>query len=288
MEQLAPASTGLVCVRDAEQFTALANRQPFLSLAEETLAVKDWRERRDREAGHLLIRPHLRLVVKIARRYQRQWPHTMDLIQEGNVGLMQALYRFDPGHDVRFGTYAGFWVKAVILRFLLDNWSLVRVGSTRAGRTLFFQLERERSELASKGIEATPELLAERLDLRPQQVREALPRLDNPVLSLEAPCGEGQLQDILAAGHSSPEAEAARSELSRLAVGVMESFAETLGGRDRLIWELRLVAEEPLSLAELGDRFGLSKQRVGQIEARIKTDLRARLEKALGGDVHLD
>ncbi len=228
---------------------------------------------------------HLRLVLKIARRYGRQWPSMLDLVQEGNVGLMEALYRFDPAHETRFGCYATFWIRALILRFLLNNWSLVKVGSSRAGRKLFFELQKEREELTSRGFEPTNAMLAQRLGVPHEEVDRIAQHLDGGVLTLDAPAGDGRsLSDVINDERPSPEAEAARRELSELAITHMRAFEATLEGRDLELWQLRLAANDPVPLTKVGELWGVSKQRVGQIEARIKKRLKVRLEKALGRD----
>ncbi len=278
-------STSLVRADALSRFTTLANQQPFLSLEEEQAAALAWTQRRDGPAGNTLVMAHLRLVLKIARRYRRQWPDMLDLVQEGNIGLMEALYRFDPSREVRFGSYATFWIRALILRFLLDNWSLVKVARSRAGRKLFFELQRERDQLRAMGIEPSNGLIASRLGVDRDEVDRIAHHLDHGVLALDAYDDNGKsLAEIIQDEGDSPEAEAARRELSNLALTHMQAFEETLEGRELELWHLRLVAHDPSSLSEIGARWGVSKQRVGQIEARIKARLQKRLEKTLGRD----
>ncbi len=259
---------------------------PFLTLEQEQTATQAWHEQKDRQAADLLLTAHLRLVVTIARKYQRQWNCLFDLVQEGNVGLLEALYRFDPHRGNRFSSYAKFWIRAMILRFLLDNWSLVKVTNTRAGRKLFFQLQRERDELEAQGITPTDTLIAQRLDVPEDEVRRVSQHLDNPILALEAPAGEDRtLADVVELEGPSPEAQAARNQLNEVVADYIQRFGATLDGRELAVWTERLVASEPLGLKELGQRFGVSKQRVCQIESGLKKRLKQMLERDLGGEI---
>ena len=277
--------TSLTRSNAVRRFAAIANAQPFLTLEEERSLTSSWQAQRDPQAGNKLVMAHLRLVLKIARRYGRQWPSLLDLVQEGNVGLMEALYRFDPAHETRFGCYAAFWIRALILRFLMNNWSLVKVGSSRAGRKLFFELQKEREELTARGFEPTNALLAQRLGVAREEVDRIAQHLDGGVLTLDAPTAEGRsLTEVINDQRPSPEAEAARRELSDLAITHMRAFEATLDGRELELWRLRLVATDPVPLAKVGALWGVSKQRVGQIEGRIKKRLKSRLEAALGRD----
>jgi RNA polymerase sigma-32 factor len=277
--------TSLVRADALTRFVALAHDQPFLTLEEERAAAHAWTADGDELAGNRLVMAHLRLVIKIARRYRRQWPNMLDLVQEGNVGLMEALYRFDPSREVRFGSYATFWIRALILRFLLENWSLVKVARTRAGRKLFFELQKERDALRARGIEPTNGLIAKRLGVVREEVDRIAHHLDHGVLALDtASANGGSLADVLEDPADSPEADAARRELSELAGAHMRAFEATLEGRELELWHGRLIAVDPVPLSEMGLRWGVSKQRVGQIEARIKKRLQRRLEQALGRD----
>ena len=279
------AHTSLTRADALTRFAATANAEPFLTLEEERSLALAWTQDNDRRAGHKLVLAHMRLVLKIARRYQRQWPNELDLVQQGNIGLMEALYRFDPSKETRFGSYAAFWIRALILRFILDNWSLVRVGGSRAGRRLFFELQRERDALSAQGVEPSNSLIARRLGLAREEVDHIAHHLDEGVLALDAPSGRGGcLADTIEDARRSPEAEAARRELSELALSQLRAFEATLEGRELELWRRRLVSEEPCALSQIGDEWGVSKQRVNQIESRIKSRLQRHLEKALGRD----
>ena len=258
------------------------HRMPFLTEEQEHTAALAWHEHQDRKAADLLLTSHLRLVVKIARKYQRQWPNLFDLVQEGNVGLLEALYRFEPHRENRFSSYAKYWVRAMILRFLLDNWSLIKVTSTRAGRKLYFQLQKEREELEGQGITPTDALIAQRLDVDIDEVRRVSQHLDHPMLALEAPAGEDRtLADVVELEGPSPEAQAARNQLNEVVQGYIARFGATLEGRELAVWR----AEDPVGLTELGDRYGVTKQRISQIERTLKDRLKQMLERDLGGEI---
>lgn len=232
-------------------------------------------------AGQRLVTAHLRLVVKMAFEYHRQWANVLDIIQEGNLGLLEALERFDPYRHNRFSTYARYWIRAMILRFLLDNYRMVKFSSTRAGRKLFFQLQKERERLIRLGIDPSTPRLAKALEVSESDIIEVAAHLDRPALDLDSPTG-GEMtrplhetipQDQLL----DPEEGVAEKDLEFRVRRVMDAFAKTLDGRELEIWELRTVADDPLSYSQLGARFGISKQRVNEIERRLKERLRKRM-----------
>lgn len=267
-------------------YMAEVRKHPILTPEEEHEYAVRFREEGDREAAEKLVTSNLRLVIKIAFQYHRQWANVLDLIQEGNVGLVEALTRYDPYRDVRFSTYAQHWIKAMIRRFLLDNIRLVRFGSTRAGRKLYYQLNKERDRLIAEGLPPTPRLIAERLGVKESEVHLVDAQLRAPAMSLDSPAGdEGRpLGETVAAPEArSPEDEAARLEMgSRLKV-TLGAFADALvDERERIIWTERLISNDPASLASLGTRFGVSKERVRQLEARMKKRLKAHIEKEHG------
>jgi RNA polymerase sigma-32 factor len=266
-------------------------RYPLLTPEQEREAAVLYVQTGDKEAAKLLITSNLRLVIKIAFQYHRQWANVLDLIQEGNVGLVEALSRYDPYREIRFSSYAQYWIRAMILRFLLDNFRLVRLGSTRAGRKLFFQLQKERDRLLSEGIDPTEARLSERLGVSVKEIQAVDQHMRAPALSLHSPAGEEDDGRTLAevvpeAVPQNPETNAARSELSDLVRGRLDAFAATLtDDRERVIWARRLLAPEPESLSTLGEEFGVSKERVRQVEARLKRRLKQYLEAELGEEI---
>jgi RNA polymerase sigma-32 factor len=275
--------------RGVEQVDSLTHYMAQLRLyapisreEEHALAVR-WVEEHDREAARLLVLANLRLVVKIAMEYRRAWTNVLDLIQEGNVGLLQATQRFDPYKGVKLSSYAVYWIRAYILKYILDNIRLVRLGKTRAERKLFFRLNKEKRELERLGFDVEPKLLAERLDVSESDVVDMEQRLARNDLSLQAPAysdDDGrEVGDMLAGPGASVEQNVADSELREVFMARVRDFAKSLAERDRRIIDARILAEEPLSLQQLGTEFGVSRERVRQLEARIVSQLREHLKK---------
>lgn len=218
--------------------------------------------------------------------YRRAWTNTLDLIQEGNVGLMEAVQRYDPYQGVKLSSYAVYWIRAYILKYILDNMRSVRLGTTRASRKLFFRLNREKANLERQGFEVGPKLIAERLDVSEKDVEEMEARLSRPDTSLDAPLrrdedGGATVGDTFAFSGSSAERQVGDAELQEIFAQKIAEYADGLGARDRQILEQRILAEEPKTLAELGDEFGVSRERVRQLEARLVDNLRAFMSEHL-------
>ncbi|HIF93568.1 MAG TPA: sigma-70 family RNA polymerase sigma factor [Myxococcales bacterium] len=263
----------------------LRHHAPITRGEEHELAVR-WTEDGDVDAAKLLVVSNLRLVVKIAMEYRRAWANTLDLIQEGNVGLMEAVQRFDPYKGVKLSSYAVYWIRAYILKYILDNMRSVRLGTTRASRKLFFRLNKEKRELERLGYDVEPQLLAERLDVTEDDVIDMEARLSRPDLSFDAPLrsdeGDGvTFGDRMAAPGISSEAMLGNSELREVFLGKVEAFAETLGERDLIILRSRILADEPRTLAELGEEFDVSRERVRQLEVKIVDRLRTFMKENL-------
>lgn len=270
-------------------------RYPLLDPEEEKELAIRFAEHGDAEAAERLVTANLRLVIKIAFQYHRQWANVLDLIQEGNVGLVEALSRYDPYREIRFSSYAQYWIRAMILRFLLDNFRLVRLGSTRAGRKLFFQLQKERDRLIREGLSPSPKMLAERLGVSETEVNAVDQHMRAPALSLHAPAGEEEdgraLAEVVAEKDArDPEDQAARQELGTLVRDKLDQFAaeHLTDERERVIWEQRLIATDPVSLSQLGEEFGVSKERIRQVEARMKKRLKQYLEEQLGDAIDFE
>jgi RNA polymerase sigma-32 factor len=240
------------------------------------LAVKV-REHHDQEAALKLATSNLRLVIKIAMDFNRSWTRNLlDLIQEGNVGLMQAVSKFDPYRGVKFSYYASFWIKAHILKFILDNFHLVRVGTTQAQRKLFFNLKKEKERLQSQGFEPSHKLLAQNLQVSEADVVEMDQRLKGPEISLDASIrdseGETHLSFLPAKGQDADEVLAER-QIKELLHQKLVEFRRTLNERDLDILLGRILAEKPLTLQEMGEKHAISRERVRQLEARIKRNI---------------
>ncbi len=273
-------------------YLAQVRKYPLLTPEEEKEAAIAYVEHGDREAAEKLVTANLRLVIKIAFQYHRQWANVLDLIQEGNVGLVEALSRYDPYREIRFSSYAQYWIRAMILRFLLDNFRLVRLGSTRAGRKLFFQLQKERDRLIADGEKPTAKRIAERLGVKEKDVHDVDQHMRAPALSFDQPVGDGDpdgrtlAEMVPEKGGVLPDDKAARNELGAMMHDKLQEFAAGLtDDRERSIWSRRMVSNDPVSLSDLGDEFGVSKERIRQVEARIKKRLKAYLEKELGDEM---
>ncbi len=287
---LAPARGGV------ERFLAEVRRYPRLTEDEERALGKAVRDGGDRDAARKLVVHNLRLVVAIAYQYRRAWANILDLFQEGSVGLMEAVKRWEPTLGPRFGTYAAYWIRAYVLKFLMTNSRLIHVGNTRAGRKLFFRLEKERQKLLASGIEVTPKLLAAKLDVNEDDLAEVSRHLDSREVSFD-PMQAGSegheeglpLSEKIPSGRQTPESEAEGAELTSALRGFMKSFQQGLTDeREQAVWREHLAADEPTPLGELGARYGVSKQRMGQIADRLKKRFRDQIVEQLGPEVRTD
>jgi RNA polymerase sigma-32 factor len=238
---------------------------------------------------------NLRLVITIVYQYRRAWANILDLFQEGSVGLMEAVKRWEPSLGPRFGTYAAYWIRAYVLRFLVTNSRLIHVGNTRAGRKLFFRLEKERQKLLAAGFEPTPKLLAANLDVDEKDLDEVRQHLESREVSID-PRGANDagdetyaLSERIASGGDSPEVEAEHAEMADALHGFIDRFRGQLkDDRERAVWQEHLATDEPVALGELGARFGVSKQRMGQIADQLKKRFRNEIVETFGPDVRTD
>jgi RNA polymerase sigma-32 factor len=268
-------------------------RYPLLTPDEERALATRLVEHGDTVAARKLIEANLRLVVKIAYEYRRAHKNLLDLVQEGNVGLIQAVSKFDPYRGVKLSSYAAFWIRAYILKFILNNWRLVKIGTTQAQRKLFFNLRKEREKLEQLGFQPTSALLAEKLDVPEKEVIEMERRLAAPEASLDAPLGgdgeEGARTrlDYIPSDDERPDRAVAQSEFSQLLRGKLEAFAQTLQGREQTIFRERWLTDEPLTLQEIGDRYQVSRERARQLEKRMLDRLKKYLEAELGTAVDI-
>jgi RNA polymerase sigma-32 factor len=270
-------------------------RYPLLTPEEEKALAVKLVEHGDTAAARRLIEANLRLVVKIAYEYRRAHKNLLDLVQEGNIGLIQAVSKFDPYRGVKLSSYAAFWIRAYILKFILNNWRLVKIGTTQAQRKLFFNLRKEREKLEQLGFQPTTALLAEKLDVPEKEVIEMERRLAAPEASLDAPIGGGgdgddslrTRLDYLPSEDTRPDRAVAQSEFSELLRGKLEKFAQTLEGREQTIFRERWLTDEPLTLQEIGDRYQVSRERARQLEKRMLDRLKKYLEAELGTAVDI-
>jgi RNA polymerase sigma-32 factor len=290
-----PAAGGSI-----EKFDALSTylreiqRHPLLPPEETQALAERFVATQDAQVAARLVTANLRLVVKIAYEYRRAYRNIMDLIQEGNIGLMQAVKRYDPYRGVKLSSYAAWWIRAYILRFILNNWRLVKLGTTQAQRKLFFNLRKKRAELQALGIDPTDAEVAKQLNVAESEVTEMDARLQSSEKSLDAPIGDGDGRatskiDTMPSQVEGPEALMADSELHGLLKEKLATFRQTLAGKDKdiAIFDERLVSDDPLTLQELGDRFGISRERVRQLEQRLTGRLREYLREEMGDAVEV-
>jgi RNA polymerase sigma-32 factor len=260
-------------------------RHPLLTREEEHQLAVRYRETGDLKAAYHLVTSNLRLVVKLAHEYHRNPLSLLDLIQEGNIGLMQAVKKYDPNRGVKLSSYAAWWIRAYILRYIMDNWKMVKLGTTEAQRKLFFKLRQEQERLTSQGFEPTPKLLAERLHVSEQDVVEMDQRLGHDELSLDAPLTEdgkvSRADRALPSSAMPADEELGHEELKKLFREKLGDFATTLQGKERFIFEKRLIADEPLTLQEIGDHYGVSRERARQIEANLIEHIRKHLREQI-------
>ena len=286
---------GSIARRDPmSAYMSEVRRYPLLTPEEEKALATRLVEHGDTQAARKLIEANLRLVVKIAYEYRRAHRNLLDLVQEGNIGLIQAVGKFDPFRGVKLSSYAAFWIRAYILKFILNNWRLVKIGTTQAQRKLFFNLRKEREKLEQLGFQPTSKLLAEKLDVSEKDVIDMERRLAAPEASLDAPIGSGgddegtrTRLDYLPSDDR-PDHNVAQNQFSELLKGKLEAFAETLEGRERTIFRERWLTEEPLTLQEIGDRYQVSRERARQLEKRMLDRLKKYLEAELGSAVDID
>jgi len=250
-------------------------KHPLLTREAETELARRYRDTGDVKAAYKLVASNLRLVVKLAHEYHRNPLSLLDLIQEGNIGLMQAVKKFDPERGVKLASYAAWWIRAYILRYIMDNWKMVKLGTTEAQRKLFFKLRQEQDRLQAQGYEVTPKLLAERLNVTEQDVVEMDQRLRHDEVSLDAPVpgSEDERQTradrLLPTGAPGADEALGNAELRRMFREKLATFAQGLNEKEKYIFDKRLTADEPMTLQDIGTHYGVSRERARQIEAAL-------------------
>lgn len=277
IEPVEPEEQGLAVSDPLHQYLAEIRQYPFLSREEEKRLAVKFKEEGDLQAVTELILSHLRLAASIAMEYKNLPFNLMDLIQEGNVGLMQAIKKFDPYKDIRVSTYASWWIRAYILKYILHNWRLVKIGTTEAQRKLFFRLSKERERLEKMGYEAGPKLLADRLDVKEQEVVEMQQRLGGWETSLDAPAGpesDETLANLLPSDQEAVDDRLAKDELQALFQEKLKEFSKTLKPRELEILNERILSENPKTLEVFGKKYKISKERVRQLEENLIKNLK--------------
>ena len=276
-----------VPVRDnLQSYLREVSKFPLLEPEEETELARRVRDHGDPEAAFRIVSSHLRLVVRIAMDFQRRWmQNVLDLIQEGNVGLLRAVNKFDPDKGIKFSYYASFWIKAYILKFIMDNWRMVKIGTTQAQRKLFYNLNRERQKLILQGFDPDAALLSERLGVTKDQVVEMEQRLDAGDVSLDLPVsddsGSASRMDFLPALGPGVEEDIADSEVSKLVRQSIRELIPSLSEKEVYILEHRLLTDEPATLREIGERYHVTRERIRQLEARLLEKLKEHLGREI-------
>ena len=287
LRPLRASSEGLVRYDPLEAYLREISSYPALNREEERELALKYFQNKDIEAAYRLVTHNLWLVVKLAREYENAARNLLDLIQEGNIGLMEAVKNFDPFREVRFPSYAVWWIKAYIIRYVIANLRLVKLGTTQAQRKLFFNLNKEKERLARAGFSAEPKLLAEKLNVRESEVVEMEQRLGSPDVSVDAPLqsdADSNLLGVIPDGALNAEELVGQHQMQQMLRDSLDEFAATLGEKERVIFEQRLLQEDRATLQDIAEKFDLSKERIRQLENRIKLKLKEFLLDRLGDD----
>jgi RNA polymerase sigma-32 factor len=259
----------------------------LLTREEETELAIRIREHQDQQAAYKLVVSNLRLVVKIAMDFHRYWTKSLlDLIQEGNVGLLQAVRKFDPYRGIKFSYYASFWIKAYMLKYIMENWKLVKIGTTQTQRKLFFNLAKERDKLIAQGFEPEPKLLAERLDVKEEEIEEMSQRLGGGEISLNAPVsddGKEVYGSFLPDPSMAIDEEISEAQNRQLLLRKLKEYRDRFTGKELDIFDNRIMSDTPLTLQELGDKYHISRERVRQIQERIVKNIKKWLTDEIPG-----
>lgn len=271
---------GLVVSSALQRYLAELRKYPLMTPAEEKEAALKAYEHGDLAARNRLVTANLRLVVKIAMEYRRAYSQILDLIQEGNAGLVQAVNRFDPFRGVKLSTYSAWWIRAYILKFLMDNKSLVRMGTTDAQRKLFFRLRSEAEKMYALTQRFDANLLAESIGVKESDVVEMQQRLTKNDVSLDTPVGENgdrRQIDTLVAEIEEPDVRIEREQVMSLLRKEVHEVEKELNERDAFIFKNRIMAEDPITLQDVGDKFGITRERARQLESRVMKKIKERL-----------
>jgi RNA polymerase sigma-32 factor len=255
-----------------KRYLAEIAKYPLLTKKEEKQFAELVYQYQDKDAAQKLVVSNLRLVVKIALGYYTAYSSIRDLIQEGNIGLIHAVRKYNPYKGTKFSTYASFWIRAYIMKYIRNTWSIVKIGTTEKQRKLFHGLNKEKRRLEAKGILPAKQLLAHNLDVSAEEVEEMEKRLSTSDLSLDQSLfeeGEETILDAMQTGHESVEDIVAAKEKDTIARKKVAQFKKLLNEKELYIFENRLMTEEPMTLQEIGDHFNVSRERARQIEKGV-------------------
>ncbi|MDR2892829.1 MAG: RNA polymerase factor sigma-32 [Deltaproteobacteria bacterium] len=259
------------------------SRFSLLEAEEETALARRVRDTGDPDAAFRLVSSHLRLVVRIAMDFQRRWmQNVLDLIQEGNVGLVRAVSKFDPEKGIKFSYYAAFWIKAYILKFIMDNWRMVKIGTTQAQRKLFYNLNKERQRLIAQGFDPDAAALSKSLNVTEDQIIEMEQRMDATDMSLNLPMnsdepGGATRMDYLPALGPGIEDTLANNQIADMVQAKLQTLIPSLSDKEQYIISHRLLTDDPVTLREIGEKYNITRERVRQIEARLLQKIRDHL-----------
>jgi RNA polymerase sigma-32 factor len=263
---------------------------PLLTREEEEALARHYTKHQDKESAQKLVVSNLRLVVKIAMEYSRAFHNILDLIQEGNMGLMRAVSKYDLEKGTRFSYYAAWWIRAYILKFIIDNFRLVKIGTTQAQKKLFYNLMKEKRKIEAMGFAPKAKLLSEKLDVKEREIVEMEQRMGSSDMSLDAPSPhlDGKLNmDMFSGSEASPEVQAEQDELKKKLFENLEEFVGNLKEKEKKIFQSRLYSEVPATLQEIADSYGITRERVRQIEERVVSKLKS-FFKEKGFEVDLE
>ena len=256
------------------------SRYHVLSRDEEFEVAKRIYEKKDKDAAQKLVMSNLKLVVKIALEYYNTYINILDLIQEGNVGLLHAVKKYNPYKGTKFSTYSSFWIRAYILKHIMDSWSLVKIGTTQSQRKLFYRLNKEKQKLEALGIFPAPKLLASTLDVKEEEVEEMQKRLAYADVSMETPIhdeGDDTIMDMMRSDENVEEI-VAEKEKDTIIVSRVKDFKKTLNEKELYVFEHRILSEEPITLQEIGAYFNISRERARQIESKVMKKFKERFQ----------
>jgi len=267
------STRAVVAYDPLQRYLSEISQYNLLSRNEEKILAQKVKEDGDSEAAYRLVTSNLRLVVKIAMEFQRIWmQNLLDLIQEGNIGLMQAVKKFDPLKNVKFSYYASFWIKAYILKFIMDNWRLVKIGTTQAQRKLFFKLKKEKQRLVDLGFDPKPKLLSQTLGVSEKEIVDMDQRLHGSDVSLDAPLkddSDTERIEFLSTSDENAEHQVAKKEMEVILRDKVNIFRKKLTQRETIIFDKRIFSDSPITLQEIGNIYGISRERVRQVEKNV-------------------
>lgn len=264
-----------------KRYVQEVSKYPFLTAHEERDLAKLFQRTGDKKAARRLVTSHLRLVVKISREYHAAYGNVLDLIQEGNLGLMKAVKRFDPERGVRLSSYATWWIRSYILKHILDNFRLIKIGTTQAQRRIFFNLMKEKERIEKMGFTPDSRRLAAALDVKPEEIEEMEGRLAKSDMSLDAQVGRDTQRrhiDLLESPDAPIDETLNQAQFQDILEEKLKTFSQDLNEREKHIFQKRLLAEVPKTLQAIGDEYGISRERARQIEERIKKKLKEYFE----------